>query len=132
MALATRTFSRAAPRSSPHFQLSQCAHDCVAPSDQPLRRSNSAIRHQPAVIGRVEVAGQLGDLRFEFADRQAAVRSVLGGAFRGVLWGVFHGRTDTVFMYSIVANSQPFSSEYSTKTPGNIDYSRVPEPARRT
>ena len=44
MARATRTFSRAAPRSSPHFQLSQCAHDCVAPSDQPLRRSNSAIK----------------------------------------------------------------------------------------
>src|SRR5690606_579636 len=43
-ARATRTFSRAAPRSIPHFQLSQCAHDCVEPSAQPSRRSNSAIR----------------------------------------------------------------------------------------
>ena len=34
-------------------------------------------QHQPAVIGRVEVARQLRDLRFEFADREAAVRSVL-------------------------------------------------------
>ena len=43
-ARAARTFSRAAPRAMPHFQLSQWAQDCVAPSDQPVRRSNSAIR----------------------------------------------------------------------------------------
>jgi len=42
-AWATRTFSRAAPRLMPHFQLSQCAQDCVTESDQPWRRSNSAI-----------------------------------------------------------------------------------------
>ena len=42
-ACATRTFSRAAPIPSPHFQFNQCAHDCVAPSDQPFRRSNSAM-----------------------------------------------------------------------------------------
>jgi hypothetical protein len=27
----------------PHFQFNQWAHDCVALSDHPLRRSNSAI-----------------------------------------------------------------------------------------
>jgi len=43
-ARATRTFSRAAPIAMPHFQLSQCAQDCVALSDQPLRWSNSAMR----------------------------------------------------------------------------------------
>lgn len=42
-ALATRTFSRAAPRSSPVRQLSQCAHERQAPSFQPLRSSNSRI-----------------------------------------------------------------------------------------
>lgn len=30
-------------RTRPHFQFSQCAHDCVAPSFQPVRRSNSAM-----------------------------------------------------------------------------------------
>jgi hypothetical protein len=34
--------SRAAPIAMPHFQFSQWAQDCVALSDQPLRRSNSA------------------------------------------------------------------------------------------
>ena len=66
------------------------------------------------MIGRVEVTGQLSDLRFEFADREAAVRSVCD-FLRGVLWGVFHGHTDTVFIYSIVAKSRPFSSDFLRK-----------------
>jgi hypothetical protein len=42
-AFAVSTFSRAAPISMPHFQLSQCAQDCVAPPppnlcDDPIRR----------------------------------------------------------------------------------------------
>jgi hypothetical protein len=68
------------------------------------------------------VAGQFGDLRFELVDRQPAVRSVLAG----ILEGVFHGRTDTVFIYSMVANSQLFSSAKSMKMPENIDQIRVP------
>ena len=32
-------------RSNPHLKFSQCAQERNAPSDQPLRRSNSAIKH---------------------------------------------------------------------------------------
>src|SRR5687768_17707835 len=42
-ARATRTFSRAAPRPIPHFQLSQWAQLFTPHSAQPLRRSSSAI-----------------------------------------------------------------------------------------
>jgi hypothetical protein len=42
-ARATRTFSRAAPRSSPVRQLSQCAQERQPPSFQPFRSSNSRI-----------------------------------------------------------------------------------------
>jgi hypothetical protein len=34
-------------------------------------------QHQPAVVRRVEVPGQFGDLGLELADRQTALRSVL-------------------------------------------------------
>ena len=58
-------------------------------------------QHQPAIIGRVEMSGEFGDLGLEFADRKAASRSALHG--------VFHGCTEPVFMYSIVAKLQLFS-----------------------
>jgi hypothetical protein len=44
MAWATRTFSRAAPRSMPHFQFSQWAQDFMPAPLQPWRSSNSRIR----------------------------------------------------------------------------------------
>ena len=56
--------------------------------------------HQPTVIRGVQVAGEFGDLRFEFADRKTARRRFAGG--------VFHDRTGTVVMYSIVANNTYF------------------------
>ena len=43
-ASATRTFSRAAPRSMPHCQFNQWAHEAMPPCAQPRRRSNSAIK----------------------------------------------------------------------------------------
>jgi hypothetical protein len=55
-ARATRTFSRAAPSAMPHFQLSQCAQDCVAPSDQ----------DQETMVGGVDVTGERADLDGEF------------------------------------------------------------------
>ncbi len=42
-ACATRSFSRAAPRLTPHLKFSQCAQECKNPSAQPLRRSYSAM-----------------------------------------------------------------------------------------
>ena len=42
-AWATCTFSWAAPRFKPHLKFSQCAQERNRPSDQPSRRSNSAI-----------------------------------------------------------------------------------------
>ena len=57
-----------------------------------------------------------------------ASASVLAGILGAVLWGVFHGRTDTVFIYSIVTESPLSTSAFSTKTSRNTEESAASEP----
>ena len=77
-ARATRTFSRAAPRSMPVRQLSQWAHD-RKPLFQPRLRVELAQHDQQLVGGGVDARGQFGDGLAERVDRH---RVVAGGGER--------------------------------------------------
>ncbi len=63
-ALATRTFSRPAPKSMPHFQLSQWAQE-RKPVGPGLAAVELADKGEQAVGGGVDVGGELGDLGVE-------------------------------------------------------------------
>ena len=72
-ALATRTFSRAAPRSMPVRQFSQCAHD-RKPLFQPRLFVEVAQHDQQLVGGGVDARGQFGDRLAERVDRASGCR----------------------------------------------------------